>query len=452
MSKLKDLTGRKFGRLTVIKRVSKPKHIKKKLNNYWLCNCDCGKECIVYNYNLRKGLTKSCGCLKVGHRVHCAIDLTGKRFGKWLVLSRALRPDSQNNGTWWKCKCDCGTIRSVRSATLRKGQSKSCGCGRTDYMIGQRFGMLTVIRRVPKPIHIKKIVNYYLCKCDCGNEKIISRSNLKTGHTKSCGKHRFNDLTGQRFGRLIVIKKANNSRGTKGCPSGRVRWLCKCDCGKEKIVWGDSLKTGSIKSCGCLNMEVRKRRGKERRNFIDLTGQRFGKLTVISLALKPANLKGNQRYWKCKCDCGKETIVLGASLKRGTKSCGCLVKEVHLLQYSEASLNSLFGVYIKSADNRKLSFELTKDEFRLITKKSCHYCGSEPTNMHGANNCNGKYNYSGLDRVDSSKGYTIDNVVPCCKICNRAKSDMAQKKFLAWIERVHNHQSLKNNNLKRKSA
>lgn len=64
---------------------------------------------------------------------------------------------------------------------------------------------------------------------------------------------RFIDLTGKKFGRLIVLKRAEN-KGTK------TAWLCKCDCGNEKIVSGDKLKTGNTKSCGCLNKELTIRR------------------------------------------------------------------------------------------------------------------------------------------------------------------------------------------------
>ena len=113
------------------------------------------------------------------------------------------------------------------------------------------------------------------------------------------------NMIGKRFGKLIVISEAgSNSRGD-------ALWLCKCDCGNEKIVRGSHLRYGNIKSCGCLNNP-------------NLIGQRFGNLIVIR---KFGNNKYNHVLWSCKCDCGNETIVSSSGLLGGsTKSCGCLAK------------------------------------------------------------------------------------------------------------------------------
>lgn len=165
-------------------------------------------------------------------------------------------------------------------------------------LMGQRFGMLTVIKYSGN--------RKWLCRCDCGNEKEIFAQNFKSGRTTNCGcvfkKESFVDLTGQRFGKLIVLGISNKNEYT---------WLCKCDCGGEKIVHGDNLKKGSTNSCGCLRIN-------------DLTGKRFGKLKVIER--KDVNKCGNYR-WLCLCDCGKEVIVNGTALTSGqTTSCGCLYR------------------------------------------------------------------------------------------------------------------------------
>lgn len=112
------------------------------------------------------------------------------------------------------------------------------------------------------------------------------------------------DLTGQRFGRLTVIRKAE-SRGSNAW------WECVCDCGNTHTVRSTELRTGASRSCGCLKGSHLK----------DLTGQRFGKLTVISRA---ETKKDRKARWLCRCDCGNETIVIGRSLRVGmTQSCGC---------------------------------------------------------------------------------------------------------------------------------
>ena len=121
------------------------------------------------------------------------------------------------------------------------------------------------------------------------------------------------DLTGQQFGRLTVLCRAAKP---EGATSSSAFWLCRCECGKEKIISGNVLKQGKAKSCCCLNTE--------KRDLDSLVGKTFGRLTVLSRAEKPVGVKGGDAYWACRCECGKEVIVMGKSLKNGTtKSCGC---------------------------------------------------------------------------------------------------------------------------------
>lgn len=117
--KYKDLRGQKFGQLTPIEYIG---------NKKWKCLCDCGKECVVYSYNLQKG-QQSCGCLKLKRE-----NLIGQKFGLLTVLDNA--PDYiQPNGNKVKmcrCKCDCGKETIVRTGGLKNGTTKSCGCLRTN--------------------------------------------------------------------------------------------------------------------------------------------------------------------------------------------------------------------------------------------------------------------------------------------------------------------------------
>ena len=120
------------------------------------------------------------------------------------------------------------------------------------------------------------------------------------------------NLKGQKFGRLEVIEEAPN----KG---KRTQWKCLCDCGNEIIVLTDSLRYGRTQSCGCLHKEVVSLENKKR--IKDLTGQRFGKLTV----LKQSGSYRGHSAWECECDCGNIKIVNSLELKNGdTLSCGCL--------------------------------------------------------------------------------------------------------------------------------
>jgi hypothetical protein len=104
-------------------------------------------------------------------------DLTGRRFGRWLVLSWHAR---RRKAHLWLCRCDCGTERAVEAGQLRSGHSKSCGC--PSFWCGQVFGRLTILSRVPGGVHSK-----WLCRCACGTEKVIRLSHIVAGRTRSCG-------------------------------------------------------------------------------------------------------------------------------------------------------------------------------------------------------------------------------------------------------------------------
>ena len=124
-----DMTGKTFGRLTVIKRVEKPEGIKTR-DAFWLCQCKCGKQIITNGSRLRSGITQSCGCLqkeKTGYT-----DLTGQKFGHLTVLEDDGTRDKQRT-VMWKCQCDCEnkTIIHVRKYDLIRGKTKSCGCHRS---------------------------------------------------------------------------------------------------------------------------------------------------------------------------------------------------------------------------------------------------------------------------------------------------------------------------------
>lgn len=122
-------------------------------------------------------------------------------------------------------------------------------------LTGQTFGRLTAIEATPDSN--KRLV--WLCRCDCGKTKYVESSSLVRGLTRSCGCLRVNDLTGRTFGRLTVLKQADDT-STK-----RVSWICACECGSTKIVRGGDLKTGRTLSCGCLNRENTVKRNREKR-------------------------------------------------------------------------------------------------------------------------------------------------------------------------------------------
>lgn len=180
MSCVENLTGQKFGRLTVISKDGYHTYPSGRKSVKWLCRCDCGNEVSVIGQNLKNGSTKSCGCIRLE-------DLTGKRFGRLIVIGKG---ETKRNATHWKCLCDCGNVVNVVNSHLLGGISKSCGCIRADNgrkkaknLLGQRFGRLTVVEKVES----KNGRSRWKCLCDCGNYKIASSSTLHNGTTTSCG-------------------------------------------------------------------------------------------------------------------------------------------------------------------------------------------------------------------------------------------------------------------------
>lgn len=152
------------------------------------------------------------------------------------------------------------------------------------------------------------------CRCICGKEILLDTRTIQRRSVLDCGcitkvKRNICDISNQRFGKLIAIRPVE-----KRDKSGNVLWECKCDCGNIHYASGIQLRKGNIKSCGCLSHPAIK-------NWI---GKRFGKMVVIGYMGKQRGV----HYWKCRCDCGNETIVNQTNLQNGhTKSCGCLQAE-----------------------------------------------------------------------------------------------------------------------------
>jgi len=208
---------------------------------------------------------------------------------------------------------------------------------------------------------------------------------------------------------------------------GQSYWLCKCDCGNIKKIKAWSLTSGETKTCGCSKI----------RNEI---GKKYGKLTVIEKA-------GLNKYrgviWKCRCDCGNIKAVAGSHLRCGSvKSCDCLKK----LKKGQAAINLIYRSYKNNAKNNGRDFTIQIDDFIKIISKNCHYCNAKPNTISGKSRkrikFNGQYLYNGIDRIDNRKGYPIKNVVPCCKICNRAKNNMTYDDFVLWIKRLKQNSKL----------
>lgn len=173
-----NLVGQTFDRLTVLRRAP---------GRYmWWCRCDglsgeCGKVVTCSTSRLRSGGTKSCGCAVI-------VNLTGRRFGSLLVLNRVLTPP-RRHGAFWQVRCEednCGKEYAVTAGNLSKQQN--CGCRRPprrSNLVGERFGILTVIRFVGKKEHSGAAV--WECRCDCTGVIERTTGELVRSKEPNCG-------------------------------------------------------------------------------------------------------------------------------------------------------------------------------------------------------------------------------------------------------------------------
>lgn len=185
-------------------------------------------------------------------------------------------------------------------------------------------------------------------------------------------------VPGQRHGQLLVICRVPNNK------FGQSRWLCACDCGREKEIVGFSLTQGVSKSCGCLR---------------------------------------------------------GKSLARYRES----YPHAKLLPPGVAAVNRLFRSYQDSAAQDDREFCLERATFDRLIAADCHYCGAPPSRTQhpgtsrNARNVGGSRMVNGIDRIDNTVGYREDNCVACCRTCNLAKRDLSYAEFVAWLLRAADH-------------
>ena len=178
-------------------------------------------------------------------------------------------------------------------------------------------------------------------------------------------------------------------------------------------------------------------------------GQLFGKLEVKEVL--PSEGSGSHVKLRCLCHyCNKEKVMSAVNIKR-RNSCGCQQnnssewKQVGpknmpwQLPKGEAAKRNLEVQYKKGAKKRNIEYNLTTEEFAELVAGQCVYCGDSLTNTKkGQGKTSGDFKYTGIDRVDSSKGYTKENSVSCCWMCNNMKHATEKKVFLEHIKKIYN--------------
>lgn len=237
----------------------------------------------------------------------------GMKFNHWTVIEYS--HTNAHRIKYFLCKCDCGTFRKVRGTALIQGTSKACSRACQDNIVNQRFGKWVVLKKD------KSRRGYYICKCDCGTVRSVRGISLKNQQTKSCGCNK-NTAFGVRKN---TIEKYKNYIGTKindieilSINSNNRTYNCKCFCGKEFQAECFDLISGNTQSCGCKRKDTLKQLQENKYNTY--IGKHLNNLTILE-----CYYKNNSFWFKCKCDCGKifehqATKIITSYIQ----SCGCI--------------------------------------------------------------------------------------------------------------------------------
>ena len=246
MPSLKSLISKTFNNLLVLSR--EPNNSKGRAE--WLCRCACGVECIQSSRNLLGGWARSCGCLR---RIDDIVDTKIGRL-LVLGLSEGVWSGRTKCRCQCDCgsivHVEAASLRfghSLSCGCIKKDRFSTIGLTKKVDLVGKTYGDLLVLEYTKREgsnlIHWK-------CLCICGKTTFAVGQNLKRGTVSSCGCRRFPDLMGNRFGLLTVLKQ--NGARRNGQNKRQNLWLCLCDCGKEVSIRTSYLKRGITISCGCL--------------------------------------------------------------------------------------------------------------------------------------------------------------------------------------------------------
>lgn len=168
--------------------------------------------------------------------------------------------------------------------------------------------------------------------------------------------------------------------------------------------------------------------------FVDLTGKQFGKWTVIE------NAGTRTRHWKCRCICGIVKLVYGSHLVGGRSKACHHCASPNMLPKGESAFKRLYKWYQRNARVRNHEWNLSSEEARKLFQRNCFYCDSVPTNISAPNpRGNGSFLYNGIDRVNNLLGYTIENSITACEICNFMKRNLSLEAFNTHIRKIYRH-------------
>lgn len=223
-------------------------------------------------------------------------------------------------------------------------------------------------------------------------------------------------------------------------------------CGSEFKVSPSRQSSASFCSAECYHSNQHRRRGAAATSVSpqSMVGQTYGRLTVQHVK--------SGRY-VCICQCGNQTSSSKKDLVTGrVQSCGCYNREKGRKPGADTARVMWFRYVRDAAKQRSLHFDLTFDEVMSLCSRPCSYCGSPPRPWEGAKRAyltsarraqtrepdlvfaeSKVIDLNGIDRIDSSAGYTLSNVTTCCSTCNSAKMNLSIHEFKSWVRRAYRH-------------
>lgn len=197
------------------------------------------------------------------------------------------------------------------------------------------------------------------------------------------------------------------------------RWIAKCSCGEIRK---------DISAWDWINIPNAFNRCKSCNSLLPEIGKIYGNALVLE-QIKDA--QGRTKF-KCKCICGRQISPKrpGVLLRpEGTGCQSCQAKK----RPKQSSEEKLFKEYRNSARGRKFDFDIDLEQFKIMISQNCHYCNSLPSPRK---NYDESFVCNGIDRIDNLLGYSLENCVPCCSMCNIAKNNNSYDSFLSWIDKL----------------
>jgi len=291
--KLDDLTGRIFGSLTVIRRA--PNRASSSVR--WIAKCECGTEVDTQANGLRDGTKTSCSAdacpFWLNRKVSVRGHTVGARFGSLVVESYILPNNAR--GTMAVCRCDCGGSKTVRTRSLKSGQTKTCGCGTGVFDRFNFNGRELTARAIAKEVG----VNQHALRRFLSRGVPVAEAVASAVSSRGAFDARIDTSV---FGQRLTLEQLAAISGLS----------------KKRVV-------SQIKR-GLTAEDVASGKRRPIATALKLDGKRFGRLVVREYA--GIHHKRAATLWTCTCDCGRSYTVVGADLMSGhTASCGCAVKD-----------------------------------------------------------------------------------------------------------------------------